>query len=60
VDKGLTMDKGLTLAELEKEGRAELLPDRVEMRRHRRRHRSGCQLIDVVKPDGTTAHVQNC
>jgi len=53
------MDKGLTLAELEREGRAELLPDRVEMRR-RRRHRRGCQVIDAVNADGTTTHVENC
>jgi len=59
MDKG-NVDKGLTPAELEREGRAELLPDRVEMRRHRHRNRRGCQLIDVVKPDGTTATLQNC
>ena len=58
MDKG-KVDKGLTLAELEKEGRAELLPDRVEMRRHRR-HRHRCQVIDAVNADGTTAHLENC
>ena len=32
---------GLTLEELEARSRAELLPDRLEMRRHRRRWRRG-------------------
>jgi hypothetical protein len=33
--------KGLALEELEAHGRAELLPDRIEMRRWRRRRRRG-------------------
>jgi hypothetical protein len=51
--------KGLTSKELEAHSGVELLPDREEMRRHRR-HRRGCQSIDAVNPDGTTAHLENC
>ena len=55
MDRG-KVDKGLTLAELEKEARAELLPERIEMRRHRRHRHRIRQTCDTIGEGGGGAH----
>jgi len=55
--------KGLALEELEAHARAELLPDRAEMRRVRKRRRSGnveCKATNVGGLLNAALNVQAC
>jgi hypothetical protein len=57
------MIKGLGLEELEAHSYAELLPDRVEMRRLRKRRRSGnveCKATNVGGLINTALNIQAC
>ena len=57
------MSKGLALEELEAHSYAELLPDRVEMRRLRKRRRSGnveCKATNVGGLINAALNIQAC